>query len=291
MHHRKNKTITNINFNSQKINPKKVIIYCSYTREKTIKSLNFIKTIVDLNFFDYSICVLNGQDKNKFDDFNFDQYIVHDNTEREFGALQVGLNVLVKCKSISGVLFMNDTFGVHEPEAKMVYRKLQRFLNKEKSKDPFGVGCCDSAGNEIFILNNTIMKKWIRGNFIYLNAEALSRMQFDIIQKTTIERYYNNSSSTHQLFSDKLSINLQKHLYKWMGLEDGGAKWYGVNKLNSQDYVMGKINAILIELNITRMMVENNIKIIDLGEDYLVQVIRFIRLQIKRFGKAISFFI
>ena len=122
-----------MNFNDNQIRAQRVIIFCSYTREKTVKSLNFIKSTVDLKFFDHSICVLNGSDKKKFDDFDFHQYIEHDNTRREFGALQAGLDALAKSKSISGVLFINDTFGVHVPAASMVYRQLHKFLNGAKN--------------------------------------------------------------------------------------------------------------------------------------------------------------
>jgi hypothetical protein len=168
----------------------------------------------------------------------------HDNTGREFGAYQAGLDLLID-DAPDRLIFLNDTVGTHQFVSKSA---MKAFVDKlmMRSSDKFIIGTL-YASERLLELAGLRSNRWVRTNLFAMDKAALATIRFAIYQPS-LEAAIESSHDVQSFFGSQVGPNLRNHIEKWLFSADGD-RWFDAAPLSDRnaERMAGKARCILQE--------------------------------------------
>jgi hypothetical protein len=152
----------------------------------------------------------------------------HDNSGLEFGAYQVGLDLLRSSDdSDFDLIILNDTVGVHYPLNSETLSAFVRTLTIA----PWtcrAVGIITTVPRALSI-DQFLTSRWVRLNLMGFDAEAISRIGYRIYVPA-IDENVAATADAQSFFSSSVGRSLQDHVGRWL-FATSGDRWYGAAPL------------------------------------------------------------
>ena len=153
------------------------VIWLIFDETRAKKVVPIINQILEKNQESNLIIVWNGTgdfNKSILNNLKFEKTNLHftssDNIGREFSGYQAGLD-LIKGVAEKGVLFINDTAGVHNYLPRFFIRSLNSTIARVDQSYGVCIGHIDRA-LQLLKLYELTSEKWVRTNLFYLNQTS-----------------------------------------------------------------------------------------------------------------------
>jgi len=228
-------------------------IFVAYDHHRSNLAINFL---INSRVFDRLIVVDNSGNY-EFKSCDNSDLIKGSNSNHEFSAWQEGLLKIQEAENISDndeIIFLNDTVFAHHKIPKFLWND---FINFPVFDEALGFESKISGGLSI---NNFYTESWLSTFLFKLNYSSLSKIDYQIDYKSTLENYV--SKSIGKSFLNLEDKNLEKHILEWLFF--GG--WYASEKLTKENFdrFRKKTICILNEKYFSCMLNNKNIKIVNI---------------------------
>mgnify|MGYP003381359318 CR=1 FL=1 len=175
--------------------------------------------------------------------------VEHDNTGREFGAYQAGLDHLAG-RDLDRLMILNDTVGSHQPVSR---HYLEKLFDKLRPPLPCGlaVGTINYSERAL-TLDGLTSSRWLRSNLMGFDEIALSKLGNRILAPK-IELLITDTHDISRFFGAEIGPTMQEHLSQWLFSKTGSYYWYGAEPLSVENAgrMAGKARSILQEKYLT----------------------------------------
>jgi len=177
----------------------------------------------------------------------------YNNEHLEYGAIQSCIDELeIYNENYDAYLITNDTFQINLPLTNGVFLNYEMFLHSVKNI--CAIGNIDTFPEVIKVADKDI-HKWIRGNFILLHKTAFGCIKDNIVSYTR-DIIYNTMDNISQ-DNLKIEIGNYENIISYIS-RDYYTKTYPTIQL-----LQKKVGSILNEYNISHILLENNIPLIN----------------------------
>jgi hypothetical protein len=212
--------------------------------------------------------------------------IEHDNSGREFGGYQAGLDFLNPRVGEAGdYLIVNDTFAIHYEFYSEHFAALKRRICDNVLKHRIA-GQVDQH-QECLSLGELMSDRWVRSNLMFIDSAALKSIRCRLYVPE-VDSWILDTSDPAEFFGDQVGPATRAKLSKWL-FEPGG--WYGAAPLSieNQRRLCDKARSILQEFYLTMRLNRAGTAVLDLGLSRPEQQRTRIKRKISKLARKLGF--
>jgi hypothetical protein len=247
------------------------------------RRLRFSAAVVVLN--NRAISLERTQAKLKFR-WGQTNVIEHDNSGREFGGYQAGLDFLIRtAREVGNYLIVNDTFGIHYEFYSEHFAALERRICDNTLKQRIA-GHVDQH-EERLSLRELTSDRWVRSNLMFIDSAAVKSIH-NRLYVPEVDSWINDRSDPAEFFGDEVGPATRTKLSKWL-FEPGG--WYGAAPLciENQQRFCEKARSILQEFYLTMRLNHAGTAVQDLQLSRQEQQRARIKRKISKLARKLGF--
>ncbi len=231
--------------------PDVALIALVYSRRRLERTSEVIRVLSNGRWLDRMVVVINGDAIGEREVAPFGRLagdltvLGHDNTGREFGAYQAGLDALAGTLP-ERLVVLNDTVGTHSHLGGGWLEAFRRLVGHGPS-DSFAAGIIDTSERRLGLDGRT-GSRWIRSNLFGLDRKALEAIACRL-RDPLIEDQVVATADIGSFFGPAVDGAMRRHISDFL-FSTAGNHWYGARPLDASNCaeLAGKARSILQEM-------------------------------------------